>query len=186
MDSYGTTVSWLSDIDKYQKPMIDVVKAIGKHDGVYVLLTVRSDASMIGQDMVHGDPEATGIPSDAQSSPDKSKFPAGTDPLYSALVDAFKDDAFVLFGLTNEPGGSLLSNDQIRAALDHAVGTIRAEEDKLGVPHHIVSVQGQGWTSDISFYAQKPLNYDNLVYEVHGYPTRPKVVQLRQYPGHHR
>jgi hypothetical protein len=164
------TVSWFSDVDLYQKPMIDVVKSIGKHDGVYVLLALRSDASMIGQDMVHGDPEATGIPSDSTTTPDKTKFPTGTDALYIALVDAFKGDKFVAFGLTNEPGGNLLSNDQIRSSLDHAVGTIRKEEDKLGVPHHLVSVQGQGWTSDISFYADKPLSHDNVVYEVHGYP----------------
>jgi hypothetical protein len=30
--------------------------------------------------------------------------------------------------------------------------------------------KGNGWTSDISFYAQTPLPYDNVVYEVHGYP----------------
>jgi Cellulase (glycosyl hydrolase family 5) len=170
MDSYGTAVNWTTDVTKYQKPMIDVVNAIGKHDGVYVLLALRSDASMIGQDMQHGDPEATGIPSDSTTTPDKAKFPNGTDAVYVALVDAFKDDKFVAFGLTNEPGGNLLTNDKIRGSLDHAVSTIRQEEDKLGVPHHIVSVQGQGWTSDISFYADKPLAYDNVVYEVHGYP----------------
>jgi hypothetical protein len=164
------TVSWFTDTDKYQKPMLDVVSAIGKHEGVYVLLALRSDQSMIGQDTQHGNPEATGIPSDSKTTPDKAKFPTGTDALYIALVNAFKNDKFVAFGLTNEPGGNLLSNDQIRSALDHAVGTIRQEEDKLGVPHHIVAVQGQGWTSDIGFYADEPLAYDNVVYEVHGYP----------------
>jgi hypothetical protein len=54
--------------------------------------------------------------------------------------------------------------------MSHAVGVIRAEEDRLGVPHHIVAVQGNGWTSDIGFYATSPLAYDNVVYEVHGYP----------------
>jgi hypothetical protein len=54
----------------------------------------------------------------------------------------------------------------------HAVGVIRAEEDRLGVAHHLVSVQGNGWTSDIGFYATTPplIPYDNVVYEVHGYP----------------
>jgi hypothetical protein len=47
---------------------------------------------------------------------------------------------------------------------------IRAEEDKLGVQHHIVSVQGKQWTSDISYYHTNPLTEDNVVYEVHGYP----------------
>jgi len=56
--------------------------------------------------------------------------------------------------------------------MNHAVGVIRAEEDRLGVPHHLVSVQGNSWTSDISFYAASPapITYDNVVYEVHGYP----------------
>jgi len=31
-------------------------------------------------------------------------------------------------------------------------------------------VQGNGWTSDISFYASAPIAHDNVVYEVHGYP----------------
>jgi hypothetical protein len=47
---------------------------------------------------------------------------------------------------------------------------IRGEEDRLGVPHHLVSVQGNSWTADISFYGSSPLTYDNVVYEVHGYP----------------
>ena len=176
------TVSWFTDVGKYQTPMLDVVHAIGQHAGVYVLLALRSDASMIGQDTVHGDPEATGIPSDSTTTPDKAKFPTGTDPVYVALVDAFKDDKFVAFGLTNEPGGNQLTNDQIRKSLDHAVGTIRKEEDKLGVPHHLVSVQGQNWTSDISAYAKKPLSYDNVVYEVHGYPPKPEWYTFDNIP----
>jgi aryl-phospho-beta-D-glucosidase BglC (GH1 family) len=162
--------------------MIDVIQSIGKHDGVYVLVALRSDASMIGQDEQHGDPEATGIPSDSTTTPDKAKFPTGTDAVYIALVNAFKNDKFVAFGLTNEPGGNLLSNAEIRASLDHAVATIRKEEDRLGVPHHLVSVQGQGWTSDISFYADKPLSYDNVVYEVHGYPPESKSYTYANIP----
>jgi len=88
----------------------------------------------------------------------------------------------VAFGLTNEPGGNQLTNDQIRKSLDHAVGTIRKEEDKLGVPHHLVSVQGQNWTSDISAYAQKPLSYDKVVYEVHGYPPKPEWYTFDNIP----
>jgi hypothetical protein len=170
MATNAKTVSWFTDTTTYAQPMTDVIRAIGKHENVYVLVTVRSDSSMIGQDQVHGDPEATGIPSDSSTTPDKTAFPRGTDPLYEALVDTFANDAFVLFGLTNEPGGNQLSPDQIKAAMDHAVSTIRAEEDKLGVPHHLVSVQGNNWTSDISFYHNAPLTQDNVVYEVHGYP----------------
>ncbi len=157
MASYQT-VSWLGDGAAYRTPMTNVIQAIGAHPDVYVLVTVRSDASMIGQDQVDGDPEATGLPS------------AGTDAVYAALVDSFAHAPYVLFGIANEPGGNQLPSAQIAAAMDHAVGAIRAEEDKLGVPHHLVAVQGNGWTSDISFYAQAPLARDNVVYEVHGYP----------------
>jgi hypothetical protein len=89
-----------------------------------------------------------------------------------ALVDTFANSSFVMFGLTNEPGGNQRSNATIGAAMNHAVGVIRAEEDRLGVPHHIVSVQGNSWTSDIGFYAATPapITHDNVVYEVHGYP----------------
>jgi hypothetical protein len=170
MNSDSTKVSWLTDTAKYTTPMTSVIKAIGTHPGVYVLVTLRSDLSMIGLDQNDGDPEATGLPSDSKSTPDATKFPRGTDPVYEALVDAFANDPFVLFGLTNEPGGKTLQPSQISAAMDHAVATIRAEEDKLGAHHHIVSVQGNLWTSDISFYAKTPLAHDNVVYEVHGYP----------------
>ena len=170
MATNATTTSWLTDPGTYRDPMIKVINAIVAHPGVYVLVSLRSDLSMIGQDAQHGDPEATGIPSDSSSSPDKTAFPRGSDPIYEALVDQFGSSKSVLFGLTNEPGGNLLSDSQISKAMDHAVSTIRAGEDKLGVPHHLVSVQGNSWTSDIRVYGDKPLTQDNVVYEVHGYP----------------
>jgi len=147
-----------------------VINAIGANPSIHVLVTLRSDASMIGQDMTDGDPEATGLPSDAASTPNAASYPTGTDATYIALVDTFASSSFVMFGVTNEPGGNKLSNEEIAAAMEHAVGVIRAEEDHLGVPHHIVSVQGNGWTSDISFYSTMPISYDNVVYEIHGYP----------------
>jgi len=180
MDSNPTVVSWLSNPAQYKTPMTSVIQAIGANPGVYVLVTLRSDASMIGQDTVDGDPEATGLPSDSASTPSAATFPTGTDATYVGLVDTFASAPYVLFGLTNEPGGNKLTNAQIAAAMSHAVGTIRAEEDRLGVPHHLVSVQGNGWTSDISFYAKTPIAYDNVVYEVHGYPP---ATASYTYPG---
>jgi hypothetical protein len=182
MDSYGTVVSWLKDTTKYSTPMTNVIKAIGANAGVHVLVTLRSDASMIGQDTVDGDPEATGLPSDSTTTPNATLWPTGTDAVYVALVDAFASSGFVLFGLTNEPGGNKLSNETIAAAMTHAVGVIRAEEDRLGVPHHIVSVQGNGWTSDIGFYAASPLPFDNVVYEVHGYPPAASAYTYSNIP----
>jgi hypothetical protein len=172
MDTNPTVVSWLTNASQYKTPMTNVINAIGANPNVHVLLTLRSDASMILQDTADGDPEATGIPSDSTTTPDKTKFPSGTDATYVALVDSFANSSFVMFGLTNEPGGNKRSNATIGAAMNHAVGVIRAEEDRLGVPHHVVSVQGNSWTSDISFYAAapSPITHDNVVYEVHGYP----------------
>ena len=172
MDSFATVSSWLSNAAVYKTPMTNVINAIGAHPNVYVLVTLRSDGSMIGQDQVDGDPEATGLPSDSTTTPNATSYPTGSDATYIALVDSFANSSFVMFGLTNEAGGNKLSNATITAAMRHAVGVIRSEEDRLGVPHHIVSVQGNSWTSDISFYAvtPAPITYDNVVYEVHGYP----------------
>jgi hypothetical protein len=183
MDS-DTEVSWFSDPSQYATPMTAVINDLGSYAGVHVLVTLRSDGSMVGEDMASGykDPEATGIPSSAATTPNASKYPTGTDALYVALVDTFAGSGSVMFGLTNEPGGNTLSNATIASAMNHAVGVIRAEENRLGVPHHIVSVQGNSWTSSIKFYSEPSsdtfpdggtgpvITYDNVVYEVHGYP----------------
>jgi hypothetical protein len=121
-------------------------------------------------DHASGNAEPTGVPSDSATTPNATMYPTGTDAVYVALVDTFANSNFVLFGLSNEPGGSSQTNATLAAAMSHAVGVIRAEENRLGVPHHLVSVQGNGYSSDISFYATTPLPYDNVVYEVHGYP----------------
>jgi hypothetical protein len=155
MDSFDPVVSWISNASQYKTPMTNVINAIGAYPNTYVLVTLRTDASMNG----------SGGSDDAIYSPT-----AATDSTYVALVDTFANSSFVMFGVSNEPGGNTLSNSTLAAAMNHAVGTIRAEEDRLGVPHHIVSVQGNNWTSSIGFYSTTPLTYDNVVYEVHGYP----------------
>ena len=164
------TVSWLTNPSQYKTPMTSVINGLGLPPGRLRPGHAAQRRLDDGQDNTHGNPEATGIPSDSTTTPDRTAFPMGTDPLYVALVDSFASSPNVLFGLTNEPGGNLLSNATIAAAMRHAVDTIRAEEDRLGVPHHIISVQGQGWTGDISYYATAPIPRDNIVYEVHGYP----------------
>jgi aryl-phospho-beta-D-glucosidase BglC (GH1 family) len=158
MASYPVQSSWTANAAQYKTPMTSVIEGMGAHPGVYVLVTLRSEATMMGQDTADGDAEATGIPSTA------------TDATYTALVDTFAHDNFVLFGITNEPGGNKQTSVSIASAMQHAVTTIRAEEDHLGVPHHVISVQGNAWTSDISYYATTPIASDNIVYEVHGYP----------------
>ncbi len=90
-----------------------------------------------------GDHDPTWIPSDSHDHARRDQFPTGTDPLYVALVDTFAHASFVMFGLANEPGGNTQPDATISAAMNHAVGIIRAEEDKLGVPHHLVLGAGQ-------------------------------------------
>jgi Cellulase (glycosyl hydrolase family 5) len=184
MDTYTPYSSWLDDASQYSMPMTAVINALGANPGVYVLVTLRSDVSMI--DGADGDC----TPSDSASTPNTTLYPTGTDAVYVALVDTFAHSSFVLFGLSNEPGGDSLTDATISAAMSHAVGVIRAEEDHLGVPHHLVSVQGNDWTSKIGFYSTTPLPYDNVVYEVHGYPppatsyTYPNIpVIIGEYGG---
>ena len=176
MDSFPTVSSLLSNAAQYKTPMTNVINSIGAHPGVYVLVTLRTDASMVGPD------EATQLPTDSSTTSDATAFPTGTDATYVALVDSFANSNFVLFGISNEPGGNSYSNSKISAAMKHAVGAIRAEEDRLGVPHHLVSVQGNGWTSDISFYSTTPLTNDNVVYEVHGYPPSTSSYTFSNIP----
>ncbi|MCL2448172.1 MAG: cellulase family glycosylhydrolase [Polyangiaceae bacterium] len=154
MASYPTHVSWLTD-STYKTTMTQVVSSLGAANA-HVLVTLRTDDSFVGQSP--SDPEPTGVPS------------TGTDAVYVALVDSFANAGYVMFGLSNEPGGNQSDESSIVAAMTHAVSVIRAEEDRLGVPHHLVSVQGAGYTSDVSFYSKTPLAFDNVVYEVHGYP----------------
>jgi hypothetical protein len=153
MNSYGTASTWTTNPAQYATPMTNVIRALGSHPGVYVLVTVRSDSTMVESDPPH---EETFVPTQA------------TDATYKALVDTFANDKFVMIGLDNEPG--TISGADLVPLMSHAVGAIRAEEDRLGVPHHIISVPGDHWASDISFYSASPLPYDNVVYEIHGYP----------------
>ena len=180
MNSNPTTVSWLTNAAQYKTPMTHVIQAIGAHPNVYVLVTLRTDASMTGQDPQNL--EATDVPSSAADTPDAAAYPTGTDAVYQALVDTFASSNFVVFGLSNEPGGNVDNQSAIVSAMSHAVGVIRAEEDKLGVPHHLVSVQGTAYTSVINFYSTAPLTFDNVVYEVHGYPPSPDEYTFGNIP----
>lgn len=171
MNSYAPVVSWTTST-AYETGMTKLIEGLGAHPGVYVLVTLRSDASMVdvgGQTCGQGD-DAVCLPS------------AATDDVYRALVKSFAHAPYVLFGIANEPGGMSASDADLRARMDHAVGVIRAEEDALGVPHHLVAVQGNQWTSQIAFYDKAPLAHDNVVYEYHAYPPDPAGYTLAQVP----
>lgn len=158
MNSYAV-VSWLGS-SAYKTSMLNVIKKIGTYPGVYVLVTLRSDTSMVntdGSECGQGD-DAICLPSSA------------TDAVYREIVASFADAPFVIFGIANEPGGMSANDATISSLMSHAVGVIRTAEDALGTPHHLVAVQGNQWTSKIGFYNTSPLPYDNVVYEYHSYP----------------
>ncbi|HEY3822440.1 MAG TPA: cellulase family glycosylhydrolase [Polyangiaceae bacterium] len=162
MNSYPPyDIGWAADTSQYATLMTSFIEAIGAYPNTYVLITLRSEASMVNASNAQcaaGGDDAVCIPT------------SGTDATYKALVDTFKDKPYVLFGVSNEPGGNDGTQSQITSAMSHAVATIRAEEDADGVPHHLVSVQGLAYTSNIAFYDTAPLPYDNVVYEFHSYP----------------
>ncbi len=169
MNSF-TPQTWTLDGGAYKAQMTDVINTLGSNPNVYVLVTLRTEKSMIDQDPEN--PEATNVPSDSTTTPDAINYPNGTDDVYRALVDTFANAKFVLFGLSNEPGGNAITKEVLVPRMMHAAQTIRDEENKLGVPHHLISVQGTGYTAHVDFYSTTPLTIDNIVYEVHGYqPT---------------
>ena len=158
MNSYAV-VSWLAS-SVYKTAMTDVVNKIGTYPGTYVLVTLRSDTTMVNTDgsvCGQGD-DAVCLPSTA------------TDDVYREIVTSFATAPFVIFGIANEPGGMSAKDTTISSLMSHAVGVIRAAEDALGVPHHLIAVQGNQWTSKIGFYSTSPIPFDNVVYEYHSYP----------------
>ena len=157
MNSY-IPVSWTSNLAQYATPMIGVINSIGAFPGAYVLVTLRTDTSMTRLCTLASD--ATCLPTSTTSS----------DALYRSMVDTFANSKQVIFGVSNEPGGMSATDDDLRAVMSHAVSVIRAEEDRLGTPHHLVSVQGNSWTSRIGFYDASPLPFDGVIYEYHSYP----------------
>jgi len=100
---------------------------------------------------------------------------ADTIPIWEALAERFAFDDHVLYGLCNEPeynyDGAL--DADVWTAMNDAVAAIRAVEDDLGAPHHVVSVQGTGgWARFLDYYVTHPITAgdgDNVAYEVHVY-----------------
>lgn len=156
MSSTGQIAHW-SDSDPYQykAAMKRVIDAIGQYPNVYVMVTLRSESTMAEGDAGN---EASYYPTQS------------TYAVYRELVKSFRDSPQVIFGLTNEGGGNGFNGDpaQLRAIWTDAVAAIRAEEGSGN--HHLVAVQGAGYSSDLSYFRDHPLTADNVIYEYHSYP----------------
>lgn len=186
MNSGYSETSWLDGSGKttpYANAMIDFIKTLAGHPGVYVLVTLRSDSTM---EMSYGDNEATFVPT------------SSTAAVYKALVDSFSSCPIagqcanfqsperILFGVTNEPG--FYNHSKVPEVLTPAVKAIRDEEDFIQSPHHIVAVQGDEFSSVIDYYSVHRVAYDNVVYELHFYPqawgrtTSAPIMYTYTYP----
>lgn len=145
---------WKSLVDdpQYYEDIQTVVNHMTGKPGVYVLVTLFMDPSMVPEDASHG-----GWPTE------------DTLPVYQKLAEAFVDNPQVLFGLMNEPHGEEADNDQLAAIFSRAIDTIRAVEEANGTPEHIIVAQGaQEWARDAWYWIDNPLG-DNVAYEVHVY-----------------
>ena len=190
MNSYTMTqnaVIWQQNTTNYATLMTRVITSIPSNlPDVYVLVTLRSDASMIDE-CTKGvnnctNPEATGVPSSRANTPDSINFPDGTDDTYKALVDSFGMYNWVMFGLSNEPGGADFNANpsELAGYMSHAVSTIRSEETLRGYPYHLIVVQGTNWTANLQYYATSPItSLNDIVYEYHEYP--PTTVSPLSY-----
>src|SRR5690606_587166 len=98
-----------------------------------------------------------------------------TGDVWELLAEHFAHHDYVMFGLSNEPeynyDGAL--NNDVWQAMNSTVAKIRAVEERLGVPNHIVAVQGTGgWSRFLAYYVTNPITAgggENIAYEVHVY-----------------
>jgi len=92
-----------------------------------------------------------------------------------ALAEAFQDQPRVILAVAAQPHDNLdgAQDPQAWAAMDAAVAAIRATEDRLGKPHHLVAVPGLGaWGRRLDYFLSHPIaagGGGNVLYEVHAW-----------------
>jgi hypothetical protein len=158
LESYATSggrVHWagvLSD-PAYLADLQEIVRHIGTKPGVRVMISLWQDPTFT----------SLGWPTDA------------TAQVWRKLAQTFAFQSHVLFGLVNEPqsnyDGAL--NSQVWTAMNNTAAAIRAVEDSLGAPYHVIVVQGTGgWSRHVTYYVTHPITAGggrNIAYEVHFY-----------------
>jgi Cellulase (glycosyl hydrolase family 5) len=167
LESYASSagrVQWQGVLDDpaYLADIGRIVDYIGTKPGVYVILSIWVDPSF----------SSLGWPQ------------ARTNSALATLAATFASAPYVLFGVSNEPqsnsDGKL--DAQVWTAMNAAVAAIRAVEDEVRVPHHIVSVQGTGdWARRLDYYVTHPITADagdNVAYEVHVYDPATDFAAL--------
>ena len=158
LESYASSsgrVQWQTVLDDpgYLADVGSIVDYIATKPGVYVMLSIWNDPTLSSI----GWPQGT------------------TNYELATLAATFASAPHVLFGVSNEPqsnsDGAL--DAQVWAAMNAAVAAIRAVEDEVRVPHHIVAVQGtRDWGRQLDYYLTHPITAGggtNVAYETHVY-----------------
>jgi len=172
MESYassGGRTQWANPLQDpaYVQDLATIVSHIGTHPGVYVMVSVWVDPTIT----------AEGWPS------------AATGDTWAKLAQVFASQKHVLFGVVNEPQNNYdgAQDAQVWTAMNDTVARIRAVEASLGVPNHVVVVQGTGgWARRLGYYVTHPITAGggrNIAYEVHVYDAASQFNTLFVQPS---
>ena len=153
------------DDDDYFRDVMRMVGEVGKHKGVYVLVSLWQDPTF----------SALGWPTE------KTHF------VWKKLAGALRDMPFVMFGLVNEPQAN--ENGQRDAevwkAMNDTVAAIRAVE-RPEHPH-VITVQGtREWGRSLDYYVEHPITAGdgkNVAYETHVYNRPSRFDELVTRPA---
>ncbi|HOW51633.1 MAG TPA: cellulase family glycosylhydrolase [bacterium] len=152
-DEYMIQWQGVLDDEEYLADIVEIVDHIGTKPGVYVLVSLWVEPTVTD----------LGWPT------------AATNEVWKKLAETFAFAPHVLYGIINEPESNYdgSRDAEVWQAMNDAVGAIRAVEEELGAPHHIVAVQGTGgWSRFLQYYIDHPItagNSENIAYEVHVY-----------------
>lgn len=142
------------DDEDYFRDVMRMVGEVGKHKGVYVLLSLWQDPTFT----------SLGWPTDR------------TALVWKKLAGALKDMPFVMFGLVNEPQANEngARDAEVWKAMNDTVAAIRSVE-RPEHPH-VITVQGtREWGRSLEYYVDHPITAGggaNVAYETHVY-NRP-------------
>lgn len=154
------------DDDDYYRDVMRMIGEVGKHKGVYVLVSLWNDPTF----------SPLGWPTQ------KTHF------VWKKLASALKDMPFVMFGLVNEPQSNENGqrDPEVWKAMNDTVAAIRSVE-RPEHPH-IITVQGtREWGRSLDYYVDHPITAGdgkNIAYETHVYNRPTRFDELVTRPAH--
>ncbi len=154
---YRTQWQGVLDDPSYLADIVDIMTYVRtQKPGTYVLLTLLNDPSFDDHNIPNAD----------------------TAKIWAKLAASFATFPNIMYGIANEPHARSTDTQEIinkqgakvHAAMTLSVEAIRAVEDRLKAPHHLIAVQGTtGWARSVKYYLTNPIRGDNIVYEIHPY-----------------